>query len=97
MAFSYVKQPRSMRILDHKLYDAFLHVYHDTEISPGPVIIDLDEGTLAKYGQWPWPRFLLAELVQGIVRQGAAAVGVDKQWQSLMARKATAPRVPCAM
>ena len=77
MAFCYIKQPRFMRILDHKVYDAFLHLYHNTEISPVPVIVDLDEKSLARYGQWPWPRLLVAELVQGIVRQGAAAVGVD--------------------
>ena len=77
MVFSYIQQPHFMRILDHKVYDAFLHFYHDKDISPAPVIIDLDEQTLAKYGQWPWPRFLIAELLQGIVKQGAASVGVD--------------------
>ncbi|MDR0239375.1 MAG: adenylate/guanylate cyclase domain-containing protein [Deltaproteobacteria bacterium] len=77
MAFSYIRQPLFMRILDYKLYDAFLHVYHDKEISPAPAIINLDEQTLAKYGQWPWPRFLVAELLQAIVGLGAASVGVD--------------------
>jgi adenylate cyclase len=77
MAFGYTRQPLFLRILDHKLYDAFLHFYHDTRLSPVPAIIDLDEETLAKYGQWPWPRILMAELLQGIVAQGAAAVGVD--------------------
>jgi len=77
MVLSYIQQPRFIRMLDHKLYDAYMHLFHDTAISPVPVIIDLDEQTLAEYGQWPWPRFLLAELLQGIVGQGAAAVGVD--------------------
>jgi adenylate cyclase len=77
MAFSYIQQPRFIRMLDHKLYDAYMHLFHDTAISPAPVIIDLDEQTLAEYGQWPWPRFLLADLLQAIVGQGAAAVGVD--------------------
>jgi CHASE2 domain-containing protein len=27
------------------------------------VIVDIDEQSLAKYGQWPWPRTLLADLV----------------------------------
>jgi len=77
MAFSYIRQPRFIRMLDHKIYDAYMHLFHDTVVSPVPVIIDLDEQSLAEYGQWPWPRFLVAELLQSIVGQGAAAVGVD--------------------
>ena len=77
MAYCYIRQPHAVRMLDHKVYDAFLHFYHDTNISPVPVIIDLDDETLAKYGQWPWPRFLTAKLLRGITGLGAASVGVD--------------------
>ena len=27
-------------------------------------VIDIDEAALAEYGQWPWPRHLLATLVE---------------------------------
>jgi adenylate cyclase len=77
MVFSYIQQPLFIRMLDHKVYDTFLRFRQATDISPVPVIVDLDDASLAKYGQWPWPRFLLAQLLRRIVDQGAAAVGVD--------------------
>jgi HD-GYP domain-containing protein (c-di-GMP phosphodiesterase class II) len=41
------------------------------------LIVDVDEPSLARYGQWPWPRHLVAQLLN-IVRDGNPdAVGVD--------------------
>ncbi len=41
------------------------------------VIADIDEQSLKTYGQWPWPRTLLAELVNKLTKLGAAAIGFD--------------------
>jgi len=41
------------------------------------VIVDIDEQSLAAYGQWPWPRTLLADLVNKLTRMGTAAIGFD--------------------
>lgn len=40
-------------------------------------IVEIDEASLRRYGQWPWPRHIIAELIQGIVLRGALAVGLD--------------------
>jgi len=40
-------------------------------------IVEIDEASLTKYGSWPWPRFLLAELAQKISQMGALAIGFD--------------------
>ena len=40
-------------------------------------IVDIDEASLKAVGQWPWPRTVLAELVQKLKENGAAAVGFD--------------------
>jgi adenylate cyclase len=40
-------------------------------------IIDIDEAALAEYGQWPWPRTLLATLVDKLVEKGAAVIAFD--------------------
>lgn len=45
---------------------------------PAPVrIIDIDEESLEKIGQWPWPRNRLAEMVERLSGAGAAAIGFD--------------------
>ena len=40
-------------------------------------IVDIDEASLAKLGQWPWPRTLLAQLVDELGRLGAAVAVFD--------------------
>jgi len=40
-------------------------------------IVDIDEDSLKQVGQWPWPRTVLAELVQKLAANGAAAIGFD--------------------
>jgi adenylate cyclase len=40
-------------------------------------IVDIDEDSLKQVGQWPWPRTVLAELVQKLNANGAAAIGFD--------------------
>lgn len=40
-------------------------------------IVDIDEESLTRIGQWPWPRTIVAELVDGLAAQGAAAIAFD--------------------
>jgi adenylate cyclase len=41
------------------------------------VIVDIDEESLRALGQWPWPRTLVAELVEKLKGYGAVAIGFD--------------------
>jgi adenylate cyclase len=40
-------------------------------------IIDIDEASLAAFGQWPWPRTVLAQLVDKLTEKGVAAIAFD--------------------
>ena len=75
--YCYARQPRLLRMLDYKVYDTLLYARADGEITPYPIIIDLDEASLEAYGQWPWPRFLLAEVLRKLETAGVASVGMD--------------------
>lgn len=45
---------------------------------PQPVrIIDVDEESLKRFGQWPWPRSLVADLVDRLTQAGAGAIALD--------------------
>ncbi len=49
-------------------------VYHPAT----PVrIVDIDEAALAEYGQWPWPRTIVARLVDKLTEKGAAVIAFD--------------------
>src|SRR5262245_19084167 len=40
-------------------------------------VVDIDEASLKAVGQWPWPRTVLADLVDKLAAGGAAAIGFD--------------------
>ncbi|MGB5082930.1 MAG: CHASE2 domain-containing protein [Burkholderiales bacterium] len=41
------------------------------------VIVAVDEASLGQFGQWPWPRTLVAELIDRIWAAHPAAIGMD--------------------
>ena len=77
MVLLYAAQPPLLRQIDHTVYDMLLRARSQESVSPLPVIIDINDASLAAYGQWPWPRYLLAALLTRLKEQGVAAVGVD--------------------
>ena len=69
--------PPLVRTLRHALWDQYQRlqprVYQDTAVR----VVDIDEESLSKVGQWPWPRYRIAELVKRLQDLQAAAVGFD--------------------
>lgn len=48
------------------------------ERSSEPVtIVEVDASALSRFGQWPWPRTRLAELIDRVGNLGALAIGLD--------------------
>ena len=48
------------------------------EVATSPVtVVEIDEASLARLGQWPWSRMVLAELIRRIAHGDPAAIGVD--------------------
>jgi PAS domain S-box-containing protein len=62
---------------DLKLYDTLLKLRYERTSSVGVVIVDIDTKSLSKYGQWPWPRYRMAQLMDKLRNMGARSVGVD--------------------
>jgi len=40
-------------------------------------VVDIDDPSLSKIGQWPWPRAVVAQLVDRLREAGAAVVAFD--------------------
>jgi len=67
-----------LRPLEHALYDWRLRLLAPPSASQQIAIIDIDERSLALHGRWPWPRGLLADLLEAAaVREGARLIGLD--------------------
>jgi len=43
----------------------------------GVVVVDIEEASLARFGQWPWSRSRVADLIGTLQEAGAAAIGLD--------------------
>jgi adenylate cyclase len=48
------------------------------EAGEAPIrIVDIDDDSLAKVGQWPWPRATIAQLIDRLRDAGAAGIAFD--------------------
>ncbi len=77
VAILYLFQPDLLSTLDLKIYDTLLKSRPGHAASGGIVIVDIDTKSLAQYGQWPWPRYRFAQLLDKLRERGAISVGVD--------------------
>jgi HD-GYP domain-containing protein (c-di-GMP phosphodiesterase class II) len=77
VAFLYLFQPLLLSTLDLKIYDTLLKSRSGRAASGSVVIVDIDTKSLAQYGQWPWPRYRIAQLLDKLREMGALSVGVD--------------------
>lgn len=69
--------PPLVVFLEGKVYDSFLRSAPHRPTTGSVTVADLDEASLAHLGQWPWPRYRVARLLEKIREGGASAVGLD--------------------
>ena len=93
----YLFNPKAIRHLNNKSMDSLLGTVTTPDSRLEIVIVDIDEASLKKYGQWPWSRYLFARLLKTIQEAGAASIGIDVifpeqdrsspiSWQETLAR-----------
>jgi adenylate cyclase len=70
-------RPRFLSLAEFRIYDSYLAAENHAEQPAQPIIVDVDEASLQRYGQWPWPRSLIAELLRRLRELDCAAVGID--------------------
>ena len=69
--------PSPLEIARDYLFD-FYQKAHPRAVADYPVaIVDIDDKSLSEIGQWPWPRSMLAKLVNRLSEDGAAVIGFD--------------------
>ena len=64
MALLLVYQPLPVQQAELRLYDYLLSGRSSPPTSGVPVLVGIDEESLQAYGQWPWPRYRLAKIVE---------------------------------
>ncbi|MDX0646341.1 CHASE2 domain-containing protein [Sinorhizobium medicae] len=75
---SLVSLTGSWSLVDLRAYDYLSILGRPNLPEDGPVIVAIDEPSMAEIGsQWPWPRALHARLIQSLRAAGARAVALD--------------------
>ena len=70
-------RPAFLAHLDGRFFDSLISEELPPGENPGPVVIALDDESLARFGRWPWPRALVADLMSRIAAQKPARVAID--------------------
>jgi len=60
-----------------RLSDSFFRLAPAPRQPSQIVLVLIDDESLQKYGRWPWPRTLLAELNTKLAQAGASVIGID--------------------
>ncbi len=63
--------------LDRLFLDTLVRRTPAAPPSRAAIVVDVDEVSLSAVGQWPWPRYKVAELVEKIAAQHPSAIGLD--------------------
>lgn len=76
-ALVYVWEPLPLQTIRNAAFDQFQR-WHPRPYVDAPVrIVDIDDESLKRLGQWPWPRTRVAELTARMQDAGAAAIAFD--------------------
>jgi len=71
------QKPALLTALDNRVADAMFRWRGPVEDTGSVVIVDIDEKSLQKIGQWPWPRNIVAQLIRQILAAEPRVLGLD--------------------
>jgi adenylate cyclase len=69
--------PPVLRQLRHLVFDHFQRWEPRTQVNMPVRIVDIDDESLRRLGQWPWPRDRVARLIDQLARAGPASIALD--------------------
>ena len=72
-----IADPHVVEELRLRTFDAYQTLDPRVKTARPVLIVDIDEASLARYGQWPWPRTRVADLVTALTKMGAIVIAFD--------------------
>ena len=72
-----IADPAPIEELRVRTFDTFQRIDPRVKTARPVTIVDIDEKSLAKLGQWPWPRTRIADLIANLTRLGAVVIAFD--------------------
>ena len=72
-----IYDPPPIEELRVRTFDTYQRISPRIKTIRPVTIIDIDEKSIAKLGQWPWPRTQIADMILNLTNMGAAAIAFD--------------------
>jgi adenylate cyclase len=63
--------------VDNLFYDSLMRSQTTGSTSDEVLVVDVDERSITEIGQWPWPRYRMAQLIEKLAAMQPAAIGLD--------------------
>jgi adenylate cyclase len=70
-------EPAALVLLQCEVFDRLQRMFPAIWEDAAVRVVDIDDESLARIGQWPWPRTTVAALVDRLTDGGAAAIAFD--------------------
>ena len=77
LSWAYLFAPHTVSSLNTHISDFFFSIRGDLPQSQKVVIVDIDESSLEAFGQWPWSRSRVSDLIHKISDANAGIIGLD--------------------
>ncbi len=72
-----IADPAPIQEVRVRTFDTFQRIDPRVKTVRPVTVVAIDEASLAKFGQWPWPRTQIADLVADLTRLGARVIAFD--------------------
>jgi len=72
-----IADPAPVEELRVRTFDTFQRIDPRVKTARPVTIVDIDEASLAKLGQFPWPRTRIADLITALTKLGAVVIAFD--------------------
>ena len=73
----YLYYPETYKSFDNKLRDEIFLLRGEINTTQNVVIVDIDEKSLLTFGQWPWSRDIISQILINLTNSEALIIGLD--------------------
>ncbi len=73
----YFAQWGFLESIELKTFDLRTRLNQTPKVPPAVVIVSIDDESITKMGRWPWPRSVIARMIDLLSKSGARVIGVD--------------------
>lgn len=75
--FLNITYPQIPKSFDGKIRDYMFLIRGEIQPKDNVIIVDIDEKSLSKLGQWPWSRNKMGKIIENLSHSGVSAIGLD--------------------